>query len=58
MELFSKNGPRCPYNVSGVQCEVNGRNCEQCGWNPKVIKKRRELIAKYGVDCFKRRRKW
>lgn len=31
----------CPNNV-GVVCNPRERNCDACGWNPKVAKARRE----------------
>lgn len=29
----------CKYN-SMIECQQNGRNCEQCGWNPAVKEER------------------
>lgn len=35
----------CKYN-EGVGCAPVGRNCEKCGWNPKVSKARLEKFCK------------
>ena len=35
----------CPINES-LQCPPKNRNCETCGWNPKVAKARLEKICK------------
>ncbi len=35
----------CCYNM-GVLCEETGRQCDKCGWNPKVAKMRADIFRK------------
>ena len=39
---FVINGTSCLFN-DGVLCEKH--ECENCGWNPKVEKKRKEALG-------------
>ena len=36
--------PTCQHNL-GVVCEQEGRNCENCGWDPRVEMDRKNRIA-------------
>ena len=35
--------PHCQYN-DGVACELEGRKCNRCGWNPVVSEMRKQAI--------------
>ena len=34
----------CKFNPMGVICEDRPRVCEFCGWNPKVVKERKQQL--------------
>lgn len=40
------DAPACQHNV-GVDCSLQQKRCDTCGWNPAVAKKR---LAKYYAD--------
>ena len=40
------NAPACQHNV-GVDCSLQQKRCDTCGWNPAVAKKR---LVKYCAD--------
>ena len=48
--------PLCKHN-GGVECPKFQRKCETCGWNPDVIKKRKEEVRKKRAaeakDCWR-----
>lgn len=45
--------PLCKHNV-GVECSKYQRKCEACGWNPEIIKQRKEEIRKKRAEEAKK----
>lgn len=44
----------CGHNI-GVLCEETGRNCDKCGWNPRVSKRR---ASKFHEMLQRKREGW
>lgn len=40
----------CPYN-NGIKCNETDSKCYECGWNPKVNTRRKEML-KNGLPCL------
>lgn len=51
MREYNRNDTPCRHNI-GVLCEETGRQCDKCGWNPRVSRRRanniRETLRRIG----------
>lgn len=47
-KFTKESGITCPINEA-LQCSTRQRNCDCCGWNPKVAQER---LEKMGVSAI------